>query len=338
MFGNIYNKKTGIQVKYRQQEGYNRTKVRDSDNKDCGISVARSVVSTFHGKPSSLDHTTEHIDCTNKTNDIVCELTWMNSSGQNKNQIRPESLLTAFIIVRDGIEMTNKEWVKYLENDKNSYGREYTKGVIQQYAQRKRYGFAYKVYDDLPNEMWFRIANSQNKMGHWEISDQNRIAYVSSHARNVIDSTRFGFSGKYPKININGKHRYLHDVAFETFYPKEYATKLPTEMILHKFDDKNDFRPGMLYIGDKSKNGVDAHDNGCYDGTNSARMPCCSYIDGMFEKHHESQKNAEKYLKEIGYLKAKSDHIGEALKSKKELMRYGRTWKHISLRGLRDIA
>jgi hypothetical protein len=329
MFGNIYNKKTGIVMKYRQQEGYNRANVRDYDNKDCGISVARAVVSTFHGKPHTLSHSTEHIVCDNKTNDIVCELTWIDPIGQNNNQIRSSDLITAYIIVRGELEMTNKEWVKHLENEKNSYGREYTKGAIKQYAQRKTNGFSYKVFEDLPGEMWYKVTNSENKMGHWEISDKNRIAYVSSHARNVIDATRFGFSGKYPRIAINGKKRYLHAIAFETFYPEEYAKKLPTEMILHKFDDKLDFRPHVLCIGTRSKNGIDAHDNGCYDGTKSARMPCCSYVNGILEEIHESLNAAEKYLRATGYLKAKSYHIGEALNSENELVRYGRTWKRV---------
>lgn len=329
MFGNIYNKNTGLELSYHKCGEYYKVSVRFSVERDCGILVARAVVSTFHGKPPSLEHTTEHIDCTNKINNIVPELTWMNSSGQNRNKVHPESLLTAFIIVRDGIEMTRKEWVKYYENDKNSYGREYTEGMISMYAQRKSNGFSYKVYEDLPDETWYKIKNSGNKTGHWEISDQNRIAYVSPHARNIIDDTRFGFSSKYPRININGKQRLLHDMAFETFNPEEYAAKDPEDMILHKLDDKLDFRPHVLYIGDKSKNGKDAYDNGCHYGKKSARMPCCSYIDGVFEKRHDSQDAAEKYLRDNGKPKANRSAIREALKSKKELVRYGRTWKRV---------
>jgi hypothetical protein len=330
MFGNIFNKKTEKRLRYYKSGVYDMTNVQDSKGKQCGILVARAVVSTFHGKPPSLEHTAEHIDCTNKNNDIVCELTWMNPSGQAKNRNQVEDLLTAYVIVRDNIEMMNKEWVKYLEKEKNSRGRQYTTDVIKDYAQRKSNGFSYKIYDNLPNEIWYKVINSENKMGYLEISDKNRIARVTTHARNVIDATRFGFNGKYPKIIINGNHRYLHDVAFETFYPEEYAKKLPTDMILHKFDDKLDFRPHILYIGDKSKNGIDAHDNGCYDGTISARMSCCSYIDGVFEKHHDSQHAAMKYLRSNGYLKASRSHISEALKSKQVLVRYGRTWKRMN--------
>ncbi len=327
MFGNIYNKKTRILLKYKKQGVYNMTNVSDCEGKGCGILIARAIASTFHGKPPSLEHTAEHIDCMNKTNNIVCELTWIDRSGQLNNQIRPTDLTTAYIIVRDNVEMTNKEWVTYLEYEKNSFGRQYTIGMIKQYAKRKQYGFSYKVYENLPGETWYKITNSDSKTGHWEISDQNRIAYVSPHARNVIDATRFGFSGKYPKINIKGKHRLLHTLAFETFYPEEYAKKLPTEIILHKHDDKLDFRPNVLYIGTRSQNTLDAYDNGCYDETESARQTCASYIDGEFEKEHISQHDAKRYLRENGHPRASRSHISEALKSDKVLKRYGRTWR-----------
>jgi hypothetical protein len=149
---------------------------------------------------------------------------------------------------------------------------------------------------------------------------------VSKFARNVIDSTRFGFDNKYPRININGIQRYLHDVAFETYYPELYAAKKSEEMILHKFDDQLDFRPHSLRIGTRSENAKDAHDNGCYSGTKSARMKCCSYVDDVFEKLHESQDAAVKYLQENGYPTANGGVISETLNSDKILKRYDRTW------------
>ena len=52
-------------------------------------------------------------------------------------------------------------------------------------------------------------------------------------------------------------------------------------------------------------------------------------IDGVFEKRHDSQDAAEKYLRDNGKPKANRSAIREALKSKKELVRYGRTWKRV---------
>lgn len=327
MFGNIYNNKSGQCLAYRKSVGYATINVCDSSGGRCAIRVARAVVSTFHGKPPTIEHTTEHIDCTNKDNDIVCELTWMDPSGQVKNRIDSGERLNANIISNGGVEMTIKEWVKYLKDEKNSYGREYTENAIKMYAIRKQHGFSYKIYEDLPGEIWYHVVNSDNKMGYWEISNQNRIAYISKHSRNVIDVTRFGFSGKYPKICINGKSRLLHDVAFEAYYPDEYASMKTGEMILHKFDDTLDFRPHVLRIGTMSENAKDAHDNGCYNGAKTSRISCVSYVNGVLEKHHDSLEDAEKYLRTNGYLKADYSAIGKILKIKdKVLIRYGRTW------------
>ena len=327
MFGNIFNKDTGLRLAYSKLGKYDVVGLHNSTGKSCGIRVARAVVSTFQGKPPTSNHSAEHIENDNKNNDIVCELTWMDPSGQSKNRVVPEKLLTAFIVVRNDLEMTNKEWVKYLEKETNSFGRKYTENMISQYVRKKQHGFSYKVYEDLPNEIWYKVVNSDNKMGHWQISDQNRVAYVTKFARNVIDSTRFGFDKKYPKININGKHRRLHDVAFEAYYPDLYTAKLPHEMILHKHDDKLDFRPHMLFIGDASKNHKDAHANGCHDGTKTARMPCFSYVNGVFEKRHDSQQDAAEYLRVNGYKNARRGNIGNVLKINKDIVRYGRTWK-----------
>jgi hypothetical protein len=252
----------------------------------------------------------------------------MDPSGQKKNRSMPKELLVALVIVRGDLEMTVKEWVKYLRNEKNHMNREYTKTVIDHYAQRKQHGFSYKVYEDWPNETWYKVMNSENKKGHWEISDQNRIARVSKYARNVIDCTRFGFGEKYPAIKINGKNRQLHDVAFEAFYPELHASKLPHEIILHRYDDKLDFRPHVLRIGTKSENAKDARINGCYDGKKTARMPCCSYINGVFEKRYESQDSAVAYLRANGKTRASASEISIALSSKKVLIRYDRTWTH----------
>jgi hypothetical protein len=329
MFGNIYNKKSGKKLAPGKSAQYDRVSVVDSTGKARSIFVSRAIVSTFQGKPPTLKHSAEHIDCTNKDNDIVSELTWMDPSGQSKNRNKPDDDLCAYIIIRDELEMSAKDWSHHLSSEKNAYGREYTEGMIYDYAQRKKHGFSYKVYDDLPGEKWYKVVNSDNKKGHWEISDHNRVARVSKYARNVIDATRFGFDGTYPKILINGITRRLHDVAFETFYPEEYAVKKPGEMILHKFDDKLDFRPHALYIGSASTNQKDSHNNGSRKGTKTARTACCSYINDVLERRHESQDDAAKYLRMNGKPNAHPTPIGKALKSDKVLKIYGRTWKFL---------
>jgi hypothetical protein len=330
MFGNLYYRRSGYLLSYNKIGEYDVVTLRVS-KKTYTIRKARAIVSTFHGQPPNIKYTTEHIDCMNKDNDIVCELTWMDPSGQTKNRNYPKDQKTGYIIVRDDHEMTVKEWVTFLKNEKNHMNRVYTEKMISDYARKLQYGFSYKVYEDLPDERWHVVINSESTRGHWEVSDKNRIARVSKFTRNVVDVDRMRLDKNYPVVKINGKQRRLHDIAFEAYYPEKYASKLPKEMILHKNDDKLDFRPHMLYIGDASKNTKDAYDNGCYDNTKSARMPCVSYINDVFEKQHDSLIDAEKYLRVNGHPKADDSAIREALnalKNKNVLIRYGRTWNY----------
>lgn len=242
-----------------------------------------------------------------------------------------ETLKSAYIVVKDEDEKTIKEWVAHLKDEKNSFGREYTTIMIKKYAQKRQHGFSYKEYPNLPGEVWKKIIDSETTKGFWEISDLNRVKYITKYAENVLSGERLGLkSDGYPRIAINNKNRLCHIISFMTFFPEEYANKKPDEMILHEDDNKMDFRPHKLRIGTKSDNGVDAHNNGKYDGTKSKRMKCSSYIDNILEKEYESQSDAERYLKSIGFEKASKGKINEALRAYREgetIRRYGRTWK-----------
>jgi hypothetical protein len=242
----------------------------------------------------------------------------------------PEIQKTAFIIIKDGIEKTSKEWVEHLKDQRNHMGREYTNGMIIKYAQKKQHGFSYKEYPDLPDEIWKEIIGSKNSRDCWEVSDMNRFKYITNHAKNVLSGERLGLMAGYPIIGINGKNWLCHILAFMTFFPDEYANKNPDEMVLHENDDRLDFRPYKLRLGTQSENSVDAHNNGKYDGTKSARMKCVSYIDGVYEIMHDSQDDAVKYLRHIGYNKASGGNINNALNDKyKSNFAYDRTWKKV---------
>ena len=161
----------------------------------------------------------------------------------------------------------------------------------------------------------------------------NRIAYCTAHARNVISVGRFGFSNKkHPIVCIGGKCRFVHDVAYEAFYPGKYDAKMSDEMICHKTDDKLDFRPDNLYIGNRSSNGIDAHDNGLYDDKKTKRTKCISFIDGDFERQYKSMSDAARYLKDIGFTKATVSGIRAsilAFKKGETIERYNRNWVSI---------
>jgi hypothetical protein len=326
--GVIKNKKTGEIMSYlKSKAGYNRCIVTDDNGKRRALQVGRAIASTIYGSPPSPVHTADHKD-KNRENDIDDNIRWLDESGQKYNQDRPETYKTVYTIIKDGVEKTTDEWVEHLKSEKNHLSREYTTKMIKHYAQRKQHGFSYKEYPDLPGEIWKEIIDSKNKMGYWKISDMNRVKYITKFAENVLSIGRLGLLGGYPTIKINGKQRVCHILAFMTFFPDEYANKRPDEMVLHKDDDSLDFRPYKLRLGTQSENMIDAHNNGKHDGTKSARMKCVSYIDGVYEIMHNSQSDAAKYLRHVGYDNADYRNISNALNPKyTSNLTYDRTWK-----------
>lgn len=82
----------------------------------------------------------------------------------------------------------------------------------------------------------------------------------------------------------------------------------------------------MLYLGTHPKNAHDAYyTNGKHDYTKTAPKVVISYINGEFEKYHESLANAVKYLVLIGYSSASKSGINNG--ADKDIIRYGRMWK-----------
>lgn len=325
--GVIRNNKTGEIRKLRKNAaGYNVCCVCDNSGKLRNIQVGRALAS-LRGPPPTPYHTADHIDRDRK-NDTLNNIRWATRKEQNDNQVRPQTMKDALVIVKDDIEKTVNEWVCYLKDQKNHLGHEYTTNTIKQYAQKKQHGFSYKEYPDLPGEIWKEIVGSKNTKGRWEISDMNRVKYITRYAINVLSDDRLGILSGYPTIRINGKQWLCHVLAFMTFYPDKWVEKTHKEFVLHEDDNKMDFRPHKLRIGTQAENGMDAHNNGCYDGKKSGRMKCASYINGVLEKVHESQRDAVEYLKSKGYSKAASQGISRAINSKNKTA-YDRTWEPI---------
>lgn len=324
--GVIINNKTGNIMSYsKNKEGYNLCSVLDDSGKLRRIRVCRAIASVAYGPPPSPDHTADHID-RNKNNDTDGNIRWLCRIGQRNNQKRLDTRKSAYVIVRDGIEKTASGWMKHFKGDKNSFGRGYSEGILIKYAQKKQYGFSYKEYPDIPGELWKEIAGSKTKQGRWEISDMNRMKYITKHAVNVLSGERLCLSNGYPKIKINGQDFFCHVLSFMTFFPEEYAKKKTCEMILHEDDNRVDFRPHKLRLGTRCENNNDAHTNGCYDGAINARVKCASYINGVLEKEHESQRAAAKYLIINGHPNAVHIGICQALNGRRKSA-YGRTWE-----------
>lgn len=323
--GVISNKKTGKVMSYsKNKDGYNLCSVLDDSGKLRRIRVCRAIASC-QGPPPSSKHTADHID-RNPTNDTDDNIRWLCRTGQRTNQSRSDNRKTAYVIVRDGVEKTANVWGKHLKGEKNSFGREYSEGIIIKYAQQKKYGFSYKEYSDISGEVWKEIVGSKTKQGRWEISNMSRVKYVTKYAENVLSGERFCLTNGYPKIKINGQDLFCHILSFMTFFPYEYANKKTGEMVLHEDDDRLDFRPHKLRLGTRSENNNDAHTNGCYDGSRNVRVKCASYINGVLEKEHESQRAAAKYLIINGHPNAVHIGICQVLNGTRKSA-YGRTWE-----------
>lgn len=324
--GVVRNVTTGRVISTRKSGKYNIIDVCDARGEQRPLYLGRTIASTFLGPPSYLKHTADHID-RNPENDTLENIRWLCKSGQRDNQDRPEIYKTALIVVRYGDEKTIVEWVDHLKYDEGPHGKKINKGMIKYYAQKKKYGFSYKEYPDLQGEVWKEIIGSENaKGGRWEISNMNRVKYITNFAENVISGERLGMVNGYPRIFINGKQWLCHILVFKTFFPDEYASKKINERILHEDDDKIDFRPHKLRLGTQSENIIDAYNNGCHDDTKTERTRCASYINGVFEKEHESQYAAVRYLKSNGYPKASQGNICLSLSGSRNTA-YDRTWK-----------
>ncbi|AGE56919.1 hypothetical protein ATCVNEJV3_267R [Acanthocystis turfacea Chlorella virus NE-JV-3] len=319
----IRNKNGQVISQCKTPDGYNRATVFH-EGKRRPIFVYRALATTFLGPPPTLRHTVDHEDG-NSLNDVLKNIHWLDRIGQAKNRKMPSEYKSSFIIIKDGIEHTAKEWEDALKYETNSYGGKYTKAAIHHYAQRQTNDFRYKTFQNLRGEVWKSIPWSKNKKGEWFISNMNRMKYKSAYAENVMTTDKLHKNDGYPEVRINGKNWSCHELSFMTFRPNEYTAKLPGDNILHKNDDKLDFNPFRLRWGTPPENGKDAHKNGKYDGTKSAQKPVASYIDGILEKKHVSIRDASDYLRANEYPTATPGNVHYALNN--DVIRYGRTWK-----------
>jgi len=252
---------------YLDKGGYYTVTVYDVAGKSKNLSVARAMLSTFVGPPPSPHHTADHIESEHTTDNRLGNLRWADETEQKLNQNRPETYNSAFIIVHDGEGLTVNEWAERLG---------ISDSAIRKRARNVRNTeWSYKTYDDLPGENWKDVEDSKNFQGWWKVSTFGRVAYhKDANIRKVSSPEELYLNNGYPSIGINGTNRMVHLVVFQTFRKKEYEAMKEGEMILHEDDDRMDCRIDKLRVGTASQNGRDAHDNGKYDGTKTARRPC----------------------------------------------------------------
>jgi len=301
--------------------GYARVNITYNKKQE-QLGIARIVASTFLGPPPALTYTADH-KYRDRNDDRLENIQWLDKSGQVRNRDMPVTQKTAPLIVNGDKKMTANEWASVFR--KNN-GELYSAKRIKEFARDNKHGFHFEEYPNLEGEEWKPVAESENSKGRWEVSNMCRMKYITKHIKNVISDDRIGLQGGYPTVGINGINIGCHIITFKTWFPEEYKAMNHGEMILHKNDNRMDFRPENLYIGTHPQNTKDAHDNGKYNGKKTGRQKCASYIDGIFEKEHDSQSDAARYLQTCGWPKASYTKISAVLSGDREIA-YNRTWK-----------
>ncbi|AGE58742.1 hypothetical protein FK949_gp177 [Paramecium bursaria Chlorella virus NYs1] len=280
-----------------EQNGYLRVDI-SKDKKSYGRRLCRAMLSTFLGPPPNLTFTADHIESEHKLYDDLTNLRWLHQSEQSKNQFKPETLRSARLIVNDLFpddELTSKEWIELYTK---SNGKKYHQDTILKWARTRENGFSYKTYDDLVEEEW-KIVGDPDK-NHVEISNMNRVKDVTFSQSGCKEHVRTAeelhlWSG-YPCIKIDGEKYHIHVLVFQLWYSDLWANKHSDEMVLHKEDNRLDFRPENLYLGTRSENGKDAYDNGKHDGKKSARQACIAYKDDEVIEKFKSMHDAARYI------------------------------------------
>ena len=312
----------------RKHNGYMQVNV-SKNKKSSTRSIARAMLSTFLGPPPDLTFTADHIESERKLDDDLSNLRWLDQSGQKNNQKRPETLRSARLIVNDLFsddELIAKEWTELLTKPD---GTKYHEINFRIWARTKEYGFSYKTYDDIDEEEW-KIYGDPDE-NHVEISNKNRVKDVTfssvGREEHVRTADQLCLMGGYPVKNIDGEKYLIHILVFQLWYPDLWENRNEDEMVLHKEDNKLDFRPENLRLGTGSENMEDSYDNGKRDGTKTARQACVAYIDDKeisFESIHDAAKYLVKHNEKLKFETARSG-IHNNLNKNKEYK--GFTWK-----------
>ncbi|AGE54243.1 hypothetical protein PBCVNY2B_451R [Paramecium bursaria Chlorella virus NY2B] len=322
----------------RINNGYLSITIRKNRN-PYGRSLARAMLSTFLGPPPDISFTADHIESERKLDDDLSNLRWLHQSGQKNNRIMPETRNDARLIVNDLFpddELTAKEWCELYTKPN---GTNYIERTFRVWAQNKQNGFSYKTYGDLvdpddPNkkEEW-KIIGDPDK-NHVEISNMNRVKDVtfsdSGREEHVRTAKQLHLNDGYPSKNIDGVSYKLHILVFQLWYPELWKNKKSDEMVLHKEDNRLDFRPENLRLGPSSENMEDSYDNGKRDGAKTARQACIAYKDDEVIEVFKSIHDAARYiLKYNETLKFKMTHSGIHYALDKNKLYEGFTWKRI---------
>ena len=297
--GVVKNKRRGNKISVQtDKDGYKWYGLY-KDGRQWKVYIHRMLISTFTNIIPKEKETVDHKN-RNRDDNTMDNLNWKSSTEQHMNQERSKTQRNAFIIVKDGVEKTAKEWAEI-------EGLAHT--TIKKYARNNINGFSNKKYIDIPNEKWMYLENRNM------VSDQGRYAiFTSVETRKVMSPNELNCMSGYPTIGVNNEDVLLHIAIFKTFKPEEYANMQTGHVIRHLNDDPMDCRLENLAIGTRSQNGVDAHDNGKFEGTKSERKKCvCINVKTGEQQKFISQTDAMLWLQRNGHPKACKQNISKCI-------------------------
>lgn len=176
-------------------------------------------------------------------------------------------------------------------------------------------------YKNLEDEEWKQVSDKI-----W-VSNFGRYALHNGYARKVMYAYELGTNNKYPMVSVNYENVALHILIFKAFYTETYN---PEMVVCHLDDDPLNANLMNLYLGTRTDNGNDAHDNGKHTRTKTERFSCVG-IDkksGEKTKPFKSQTEAADWLRNNNWPKANFTNISACINGKLKSA-YGYYWKKI---------
>lgn len=290
------SRKTGIT---RELSQHNRLGYRGTNIAGKTISVHILIALAHIQKPNETDDTwtVDHINNEDKMNNNVSNLRWASKPSQVYNRRTFERsgniscpVIATHIISKEILQfdsLTDAEVLPGVQHELISKCLNKTR--------KKHAGYTWKtpeISPDLPGEIW-KLWNTSTKFKIY-FSNCGRIAYefrhgyikkVSSQDKNTNRNN--DELGLYPRFNKNGKSCQFHNIVYELF-----VGPIPKDMVVHhKNNNKQMAFVDNLQLVTRSKNTLNAHDDGCFDGTKVERVAI--EIDGV---QYESYNDAGKKL------------------------------------------
>jgi len=295
------------------------------------------VALTFLGNRPDDTYTVDHKDNTDKQNNDVDNLAWKTKSEQaynrrKKSKTQINSMPVVATHIKTGDELLFKSHME-AALILGVHGGNISNCINKKKGFKTLNGYTWSPPDtlpDLPGEVWkiidttntsTRLISNMGRIGY-----QFKCGYIKKIQSEDIPSERsLEELDPYPRIQIQGKKRGVHEVVWETF-----AGPIPYNMMVNHINhNKRDATFSNLELTNSSGNVLAARKAGRYDGTLSQERVCVMYRDDKRCVEFKSLVMARNWLLlNTKYSSVTTSHIGEVI-DKERRSAYGYVWKSI---------